>query len=122
MFAIHPRDAAMPVAHVFAKTNVGDRDHFGTFLFNRAQCFLNNAVFSVSAARFLVFLAGNSEKQNGLKSGLLRAARLIDNFVDRELKNAGHARDRAAFVDLVADEKRENKIVRGQIGFANEIS
>ena len=122
MFAIDPRDAAMAVAHVFAKTNVRDRDDFRTFLFNRAQCFLNDAIFGIRAACLFIFFVWNSKKQNGLKSGVLRGARLIDDFVDGELKNAGHAFDRAAFVDLVTDEKRENEIVRGEIGFANEIS
>ena len=122
MFAIDPRHAAMPVAHVFAKTNIRDRDDFRTFLFNRAQSFLNNAVLGIRAARFFIFLVRNSKKQNGLKSGILRGARLIDDFVDRELKNARHAFDRAAFVDPVADKKRENKIVRGQIRLTNKIS
>ena len=122
MFAVDPRHAAMAVTHVFTKTNVSNRDDFGTFLFNRAQRFLNDAVLGISAARLLVFLVGNTKKQNGLESGILGLARLVDNFVDRELGNAWHARDWPALVDLFADEKRENEIVRGKIGFANEVS
>src|SRR5437868_2118028 len=120
MFAVNPRHTAMSVAHVFAKTNISDRDDFGTFLFYRAQGFLNHAVFGVSAARFFVFLLGNTKKENSLETSVLRLARLIDNFVNGELENARHARDRAAFVDLFADEKRENEIVGGQIRFANK--
>src|SRR5713226_3508296 len=100
MFAVDASHAAMAVAHVFAKTNVGDRDDFRAFLLNRAQRFLDNAVFGVGAARLLVFFVRNSKKENGLKSGILRLAGLIDNFVDRELKNARHTFDRAAFIDL----------------------
>jgi len=121
MFAVDARDAAMPMAHVFAKTNIRDRDELGTFLFDCAQRFLNHAVLRVSAARLLIFFVGDSKKQNGLESCVPRGASLIDNFVDGELEDAGHARNRAAFVDLVADEKRENEIVRSQIGFADEI-
>src|SRR5947209_362401 len=122
MFAVDPSYAAMSVAHVFAKTNVSDRDDFGAFRFNCAQGFLNHAVFGVSATRLFVFLPGNTKKENRLETGVLRLPRLIDNFIDGELKNARHARDGAAFVDLFADEKRENEIVSGQIRFANEIS
>src|SRR5580700_2043116 len=121
MIAVDSGDAAMAMAHVFAKTNIGDRDDFGTFLLNCAQRFLNDAVLGIRAARLFVFFIRDSEKQNGLKPGVLRLPRLIDYFVDRELKNAGHARDRAPFVDLVAHEKRKNEIVGGEIGFANEI-
>src|SRR5437763_17136340 len=121
MFAVNPRHAAMSVAHVFAKTNVSDRDDLGTFLFDCAQRFLNDTVLGKSAARLFVLFLGNSKKKNGLKTSILRLLRLIDNFIDSELKNARHARDRTAFVDLFADEKRENKIVGGQIRFANKI-
>jgi hypothetical protein len=38
------------------------------------------------------------------------------------LENTRHAGDGAAFVDLVANEKRENKIMRRQTRFAHEIS
>jgi len=82
MLAVDAGHAAMAVAHVFAKTNVGDRDDFGTFLLNGAQRFLDDAVFGVGAARLFVFFFGNSKKKNGLESGILRLARLIDNFVD----------------------------------------
>ena len=121
MFAVDACYAAMPMAHVFAKTNIRDRDQLGALLFNRAQRFLNHAVLRVSAARLLIFFVGDSKKQNCLESCVPRGASLIDNFVDGELEDAGHARNRAAFVDLVADEKRENEIVRSQIGFADEI-
>ena len=85
MFAIDTRNTAMAVTHVFAETNVGDRDQIRAFLFDRAQRFLNHAALGISAARLFVFIVGNSEKQNGLEAGILRRARLIDNFIDCEL-------------------------------------
>ncbi|MEY2542964.1 MAG: hypothetical protein QOE81_425, partial [Verrucomicrobiota bacterium] len=63
----------------------------------------------------------NPKKENGLEPGVLCLPRFIDNFVKRELKNAGHARDRASFVDLFVYEKWQHEIVRGEIGFANKI-
>jgi len=122
MIAVDSRDAAMSVAHVFAKTNIGDRDHFRTFFLNCAQRFLHNAVFGISAASLLVLFFRNPKKENGLEPGVLRLSSLIDNFAKRELKNARHAHDRASFVDLFIHEKRQHEIVLGEIGFANEIS
>src|SRR6202035_1437006 len=69
-----------------------------------------------------VFFVGNSKKKNGLESGVLRPARFIDNLAEGELKNTGHARDRPSFVDLFADEERQHEIVRGEIGFANQVA
>jgi len=51
----------------------------------------------------------------------VRLLRFIDNFIDRQLKNPRHARDRATFVDLFAHEERQNKIVCGQVRFADKI-
>jgi hypothetical protein len=45
--------------------------------FDRAQRFLNDSIFRVSAARVLVFVFWNPEKQNRLESQILRTARLI---------------------------------------------
>ena len=58
----------MSVAHVFAKTNIGDDDQLRTFLFDRADRFLNDSVFRVSPARLLIFCRGNTEEQHRLKS------------------------------------------------------
>jgi hypothetical protein len=52
----------------------------------------------------------------------LRPPRFIDNFAERELKNARHARNRSPFADLFIHEKRQHEIVRSEIGFANEIA
>ena len=122
MFAVDAGYPAVTVAHVFAKTDIRDRDKLGTFLFDGAQRFLNDAVLRVSPACLFVFLVRNSEKQNGLKSNILCLVRLIDHFIDRELKNARHAWDRAPLVDFVTDEKRQDEVVRGQIRFAHQIS
>ncbi len=122
MVAVDAGHTAMAVTHVFAKTNIGHRDHFRTFVLDCAQRFLHHTVFGISAARLFVLLFRDPKKENRLKSGVLRLLRRIDNFGERELKNARHTRDRTPFVDLFVDEKRQYKIVRGQVGFSNEIS
>jgi len=70
---------------------------------------------------FILFLR-NPKKENGLEPGVVRLSRFIDDFAKRNLKDAWHARDWTSFVDLLVDEKRQHEIVRGEIGFANEIS
>ena len=122
MFAIDPGHAAMAVTHVFAKTNVSDRDQVRALLFDRAQGFLDDAVLRVSAAGLFVFDRGDAEKQNGLEAGVLGATRFIDNFFERELKNTWHARDRAARVNFFADEEWKNEVVWVEISFADEVA
>jgi len=112
MISIHSRDAAMTVTHVFAQTNVGDRDDFRTFSLDRAQCFLHDAVFRVSPTSLFIFFFRDSEKQDGLQPHVPSALRFIDDPLHRQLKNAWHARDWSALVDFFAHEKWQNEIVR----------
>jgi hypothetical protein len=46
----------------------------------------------------------------------------VGHFAWRKLKDAGHAADRLPRGELLAHEKRQNKIVRGQLRFADEIA
>ena len=66
MIAIDSCHAAMAVAHVFAKTDIGDDDEFGTFFLDRAHRLLHDTVLRVSAAGLLVFFCWNAEEQDGL--------------------------------------------------------
>jgi len=70
---------------------------------------------------FILFFR-NPKKENGLEPCVLGLSRFIDDFARRKLTDARHARDWTSFVDLLVDEKRQHEIVRGEIGFANEIS
>jgi len=70
----------------------------------------------------LIFFFRNPKKENCLKSGVLGSLRFINNFTERQLTNARHARDRAAFVDLFAHEKWQDEIVRSEIRFAHQIA
>src|ERR1700730_6964726 len=105
MLTVDSGHTAMAVTHIFTETNIRNRDHFRTFVFDRAQRFLDNAVFGISAARLLIFFFRYPKKENGLEPGVLRLPRLIDNLAKGELKNARHACDRTPFVDLFAHEK-----------------
>jgi hypothetical protein len=109
------------VTHVLAQTDVGNCDKLGTFFFDRTERLLHDTIFSISAARLLVFFPRNSENKHGLQSELLRALRFIDNFANGKLKDARHARDRPPLFDLLTDKQRQNEIVRRQIRFAHKI-
>ena len=76
----------------------------------------------MSAACLLVFLIRNSEKQDCLQPKVMSAGRLVDDFVERKLKYAGHTRDRPSLLDLFADEQRQNEIVCREIGLPDQIA
>jgi len=122
MIAIDPCHPAMPVAHVFAQTNIRHHDESGTLRLDRANGFLHDAVFGIGATRGFIFLARNSKKKNGLQSQVESALRFISDFAERELENARHALDCLPRLKFFADEQRQNEIVRGESGFANEVA
>jgi hypothetical protein len=110
------------MAHVFAQANVCNGHDFRTFLFDCPECFLHDSIFGIGASGLFIFCFGDSEKQDRLQAELLRALGFIDNFVEGKLKNARHARDLPASVDLFAYEQREYEIVRGEIGLADKVA
>jgi len=122
MVTVDSGDTTMAVAHIFAQANVGDHDQLRTFRFDRSQRLLNNSVFCVSAARFLILTRWDAEKQDRLQPKILSAARSIDNLFHWQLKNSRHTADRPALVQFFADEQRQNKIVNGQMRFPDEVS
>ena len=73
----------------------------GTLRFDCADRLLNDSVFGVGDARLLVLFRGNAEEQYGLQARdhEARCASSATSF-ERELKNARHARDRAALLAL----------------------
>ena len=53
MIAVHPGDAAVAVAHVFAEANIGDDEQLGAFGFDRADGLLHDAVIGIGAGSLL---------------------------------------------------------------------
>ena len=122
MIAVDSGHAAMAVTHVFAKADVGDDDKVRGLLLDRADGVLHDALFGIRSAGLLVFFLRDTEKQNRLQTSVLRVSCFIDNFLERQLENAGHRFDGAAFVDLRAHEQRQDKVVRVEIGLTNEVA
>ena len=77
MFTVDPRDAAMAVAHVFAKTDVRYHDEVATACCDSAHRLLHDTILVVRAACLFVFVHRNSEQQHGLQSEVARALRFL---------------------------------------------
>ena len=122
MVAVDPGHAAVAVAHVFAKADIGDDEQLGAFGLDRADGLLHDAVFGVGAGSGFVLFVRDAEEEDGLQAGGRRAGGLGGDFVRRELLDARHALDRATRADFLVHEKREDEIVRAEIGLAHEIA
>ena len=80
VFAIDARHAAMPMAHVFAKTDVGDDNQIATARGDRADRLLHDAVLVVGGACALVFVRRDSEQQHRLQAETGCALRFVGNL------------------------------------------
>ena len=121
MVAVDPGHATMAMAHVFAQANVGHDNELAAARFDRADGFLDDAVFGVGATGLFVFLPRNSKEQDRLKPQVLGAFCFVRDFAGRELKNAGHAANRLPAAQFFADEKGEDEVVDGELRLANKI-
>ena len=122
VLAIHPCDAAVAMAHVFAETNIRDNDQLGASRFDRSDGLLHDPVFRIRRCCLLVFSLRNAEEQDGLQPEIVGTLRFVGYFRERELENARHARDWLPRRHSFADKKRENEVVRAEFCLANEIS
>jgi hypothetical protein len=122
VFAIGPRDAAVPMAHVFAQADIRHYDQPGTPRFNGMNRLLNDAGLGVGPAGVLIFFARDAEEQNSLQSQVVGVLSFRGHLRERELKHAWHALDRLSRGQFFTDEQGENKIVRGEPRFPNEVS
>ena len=112
----------MSVAHVFTETDVGDHEEIGALCLYRPDSILDDAVGLESGSSFFVFGRGNAEKQHRLKAEVEGTLRLVCDFLGSQLKNSRHAGDSASALQLVANEQRQNEIVRAEFRFANKVS
>ena len=78
MVAVHPGHAAMAVAHVFAKADIGDDDQLGALRLDRADRLLHDAVLRVSRRRLLVLLLRECQRAGRLAA---RVASALFRFV-----------------------------------------
>ena len=69
MVAVDPGDAAMAVAHVFAKTDIGNDEQLGAFGLDRADRLLHDAILSIRAGSGFILFGGNAEEEDGLQAG-----------------------------------------------------
>ena len=122
MVAVEPGYAAMPVAHVFAKTDIGHNDQLGAFGLDRTDGLLHDAIFSICAGSGFILFGGNAEEEDGLQAGGPGAGGLRGYLTRSELGDAGHAADGAAGTDFLVHEKGKDEVVRTEIGLAHEVA
>src|SRR5689334_17242692 len=85
--------SAMPVIHVLTETDVRDYEHFRQFLFEQANCLLDDPLRSVRPRSFRILAFRNSEQQHRWDPSFKSSSGLPKHFVGRKLKNAWHRLD-----------------------------
>ena len=123
MVAVDPGHAAMAVAHVFAEANIGDHEQLGAFGLDRANRLLHDAIFGVGAGSRFILFRRNAEKKDGLQAGGLRRGQpLRRSRSGASWSTPGMLLIGAAGADFLVHEKREDEIVRTEIGLAHEVT
>lgn len=122
MLAVAAGHAAMPVAGVFAQTNISNYGQIGRLLFDLADRVLDHSILGIRPTGLFVFRLRNSKEKHGRNSRLVGAVRDRGDIVLAILVNAGHARDLFRAFDFLTNEKRQDEIVPAKICFANEIA
>ena len=122
VIAIDPGHAAMTMAHIFTKADVGDDEQVRVFLLDCAHRLLNDAFFRVSAGSLLILFVRNTKKNNCLDASLGGVPGFRRDLVWRELLDPRHTADCASLRDPFAYEEREDKIARSESGFAHEVT
>src|SRR2546430_14639500 len=103
MLAIEASHAAMPMAGVFAQTNISNYRQIRRALFDLPNRILDHAILAIGATGLFVLRLRNSKEKHGLHSRFVRALRDRGDFLAAVLVDAGHARARfRALVFLAA--------------------
>src|SRR5256885_13371358 len=121
MLAIEASHAAMPMAGIFAQTNIGNYRQIRRALFDLPNRILNHAILGIRATGLFVFRLRNSKEKHRLHSRFVDALRERGDFILAVLVDARHARDLFRAFDFRADKKWQNEIVPAKIWFANGI-
>ena len=110
----------MPVACVFAITDVGHQQQVWYCPLDRAQRSLNNSVFGVRTRSDFIFFGGNTKQDDTADPEVAHFAALLHDTVDGKLRVSRHRRDLAADIVALTDEKREYQIRGVDFGLANK--
>ena len=117
MIAIHPGDPAMTVAHVFAETHIGQHDYLRTFFLDCAQALsLMRPLLAATHHGLPLPLGGNVIHKRLDPGTRSTVSSILTESIRFSLEH------RAAAVDLCADKKRQNEIMRSKVGLANQIA
>jgi len=92
---------------------------FGQFLLQPPDGLGHDAVGGVGAGGPVVLGIGNAEQEDGGDAEFVRAGGFADQFIGRELENAGHGVDGAADFAAGADEQGQDELRGTEAGFAD---
>ena len=120
--AVGAQQAAVAVARVLAQAHVGDDEHVGVGLLDRARGELDDALVVPGARALLVLVRGDAEEQHGGDAQRGGLARLVDGGGDREPVDARHGLDRRATVEPLLDEERQHEVAGVQPRLAHEVA
>ena len=112
----------MAVARVLAQAQVGDDEHVGVGILDRARGELDGALVVPGARALLVLVGGDAEEQDGGDAQRVGLARLGDGARDREPVDAGHGADGSAPIEPLLDEEREDEVAGIEPRLAHEVA
>src|SRR5215471_8561554 len=79
--------------HVFAQTHIANHDQVADLLLDSASCALHDAIIGPGAGGHFIFRFREAKQDDGAKAQGFAFSRLLDRFINREVKDSGHGRD-----------------------------
>jgi hypothetical protein len=106
----------MPMASIFAQTDIRDDDDAIHFLLNGPDRPLDDSLLCIALGSEFVFFLRDAEEDNPWDSEGLHFFDLFDQEIDRELKLAGHGRNGLFYPFSGTNEEGKDKVIRPELG------
>ena len=110
----------MSVRHVFAQANVCDDQERWQLLFQQADRLLDDSIFRKGAGGFGVLLVRNAKQQDSRDADGMGAFGFVQEFVYRQLEDAGHGADFTSNFFSGPCEERKDELARVQLRFPDK--
>src|ERR1700680_339717 len=112
----------MTMRHVFAKTDIADKNEVRNFALDGAGRLLHDAVVGPGSGGYFVFFLGQAEQNYRENSQRTRFTGLFNNLVDGEVEDSGHGADFLAYALSRADEDGIDEGFCAEASFANQVA
>ena len=107
-------DTALSMIGVLAEAHVGDDGQIRQRLFERTHRALHDAIGRVPARTHGVLVLRNPKQNHRWNAEVVDLATLLDQAVDRQLRDPGHGPDRLTYTRAGHDEERQDQPVHGR--------